>query len=176
MLLDDVRRAWRRMRSRPGMMGAAVGMLGLGIGLTTAMFTVADSLLLRPVPFRDAERLAWITMFTDTGGSYMVSPTILEAWRSSSAFESVEGASPGRALIEANGGLLSVTSARVSPGLFDMLGVQPIRGRLFSAGAGRAGSSDLVLLSEDRAQRRSHLVHVLSSGRASGRGEATNSA
>ncbi|MGH9162921.1 MAG: ABC transporter permease [Vicinamibacteraceae bacterium] len=149
MALDEVRQAWRRMRSRPGMIGAAVGMLGLGIGLTTAMFTVADSLLLRPVPFRDAERLAWVNLETETGGRYAVSPTVLEAWRSSPAFESVEGASPGRALIEANGGLLSITSARVSPGLFDMLGVEPIRGRLFSARDGRAGSSDRVLLSED---------------------------
>lgn len=149
MVFDDVGHAWRRMRLRPGMIAAAAGMLGLGIGLTTAMFTIVDSLLLRPVPFRDANRLARLSMYTETGGRYAVSPAVLAAWQSSPAFESVEGVSPGTSLIEADGGLVSRTSARVSPGLFDMLGVQPIRGRLFSREEGRTGSDDLVLLSED---------------------------
>lgn len=145
----DVRHAWRKMRSRPAMTGMAAGMLGLGIGLTTAMFTVVDSLLLRPVPFRDADQLAQISMFTERGGRVAVSAAVLEAWRTSSAFKAVEGVSPGTTLIEAHGRLASMASARVSPGLFDMLGVQPVRGRLFSAEEGRAASDDVVLLSED---------------------------
>ena len=54
--VQDVRHAARRLRSRPVTSLAAIGMLGLGIGITTAMFTIVDALLLRPVPFRDADR------------------------------------------------------------------------------------------------------------------------
>jgi len=58
MFIDDVRHAFRRLRSQPGAPAGAVLMLALGIGLTTAMFTVVDALVLRPVPFPNAERLA----------------------------------------------------------------------------------------------------------------------
>ena len=54
---DDLKHGLMRLRSRPGLMLAAALMLGLGIGLTTAMFTVVDALVLRPVPFHDAARL-----------------------------------------------------------------------------------------------------------------------
>ena len=55
-MLDDFRHAYRRLRSRPALMLAAAAMLALGIGLTTAMFTIVDALILRPVPFTDADR------------------------------------------------------------------------------------------------------------------------
>lgn len=52
MFIDDLRQAWRRLRSRPATVMAAAAMLALGIGLTTAMFTIADTLLFRPIPDR----------------------------------------------------------------------------------------------------------------------------
>src|SRR5204862_456435 len=65
---QDVRQALRRLRSRPVTSLAAIAMLGVGIGITTAMFTIVDALLLRPVPFRDANRLAQVVMFDEHGG------------------------------------------------------------------------------------------------------------
>ena len=149
MFSDDLRHAFRRLRSKPALVIAAIAMLGLGIGITTAMFTVVDALLLRPVPFRDPERLAQIYMGSDRGGRTVVNPAVLREWRASPAFEGVEGVSIGTALLEANGTVVSRTKAIVSAGLFDMLGVRPIRGRLFDPSEGRAGTEDRVLISED---------------------------
>ena len=72
-MFDDTRHVWRRLRSRPGTALLAAGMLALGIGLSTAMFTVVDALLPRPVPFPAADRLALVSMQSRTGGSMGVS-------------------------------------------------------------------------------------------------------
>ena len=124
-------------------------MLALGIGITTAMFTVVDALILRPVPFRDPERLAQMYMGTDRGGRTVVAPAVLNAWRRSPAFEAAEGANPALSLIETASGVATRSSARVTRGLLPMLGVTPIRGRLFDAADGRAGTDDRALISED---------------------------
>jgi len=149
MLTDDLRHAFRRLRSRPGVMLSAAVMLGLGIGLTTAMFTVVDALMLRPVPFREPERLANLAMMNNRGGRLAVAPAVLQAWRDSPAFASAEGTSPGTSIIETGLGPIVRASARVSPGLFAMLGAQPVRGRAFDSSEGRSGSDDRVVLSED---------------------------
>lgn len=149
MFIDDLRQAWRRLRSRPATAMAAAAMLALGIGLTTAMFTIADTLLFRPIPFESPERLAQIYMGNQRGGRTSVDPAVLRAWRSSPAFESVESANTGTALIEASASPVAYSSALVTPGLFQMLGVRAIRGRLFLPDEGGAGSDDRVLLSED---------------------------
>lgn len=149
MFIDDVRHAWRRLRSRPGVMLAAAVMLGLGIGLTTAMFTVVDALILRPVPFRDPDRLANLAMMNNRGGRLAVAPAVLDAWRASPAFASAEGTSPGTSIIETGLGPIVRASARVSPGMFAMLGAPPLSGRTFDASEGRSGTDDRVILSED---------------------------
>jgi predicted permease len=149
MLIDDVRHAFRRLRSRPGVMLAAAVMLGLGIGLTTAMFTVVDALILRPVPFHEPDRLANLAMMNDRGGRLAVAPDVLQAWRDSPAFSSVEGTAPGTSIIETGLGPIVRASARVSPGMFAMLGAHPVRGRAFDASEGRSGTDDRVVLSED---------------------------
>lgn len=149
MLIDDVRHAFRRLRARPGVMLSAAMMLGLAIGLTTAMFTVVDALILRPVPFRDPDRLANLAMMNDRGGRMAVAPAVLDAWRASPAFASAEGTSPGKAIIETGLGPIVRASARVSPGLFAMLGAQAVRGRTFDSSEGRAGTDDRVVLSDD---------------------------
>ena len=124
-------------------------MLGLAIGITTAMFTVVDALILRPVPFRDPERLAQMYMGTDRGGRTVVAPAVLNAWRTSPAFEAAESANPSLSLVETGAGITTRPSARITSGLLPMLGVRPIRGRLFDTGDGRAGTEDRVLISED---------------------------
>jgi putative ABC transport system permease protein len=148
-MLDDLRHAYRRLRSRPALMLAAAAMLALGIGLTTAMFTVVDALILRPVPFTDAGRLTRVAMFDKHGGRGTVARAVLEAWRGSPAFDAAEGLTTGKSIVEAGAGPVVRASARVSPGMFAMLGTRPIRGRVFDATEGRAGSDDRVLLSED---------------------------
>ncbi len=149
-LWQDVRHAARSLWRRPGAAVASAAMLALGIGLTTAMFTVADALILRPVPFEDPDELAFVYMGNERGGRITVSPAVLRAWQESPAFAGAESAVPDTALIDVDGGIVERGIARITPGLFDLLGgVRPIRGRLFDASEVRAGINDRVVISED---------------------------
>jgi putative ABC transport system permease protein len=149
MLVEDMKHAFRRLLSRPGATFAPVAMLGIGIGLTTAMFTLVDTLILRPVPFSRPDELAHLYMGDERGGRTSISPAAFQAWRESPAFARVESAHQETALVEAAGIVAARPVAWVTPGLFAMLGdVRPVRGRLFASDEGRAGSDDRVLLSE----------------------------
>ncbi|MGH9309028.1 MAG: ABC transporter permease [Vicinamibacterales bacterium] len=146
----DIRQAVRALRARPAAVATAAVMLALGIGLTTAMFTIADALLLRPVPFHAPDELALVYMGNEHGGRHTVSPTVLRVWRESGAFAGVEAAVPDTALVELDGRIATRGIARVTPGLFRLLGgVRPVRGRLFDASDAHAGTDDRVLVSED---------------------------
>lgn len=148
--LQDVRFASRSLRRSLGFASVAVLTLALAVGVTTAMFTLLDALVLRPVPFRAPHELSFIYMGGPTGGRTTVAPAVLRAWRESPAFAGAESARPDTALVEADGGVATRGIARVSPGLFDLLGgVRPVRGRLFDPSEGRPGTDDRVLLSAD---------------------------
>ncbi len=148
-LWHDLRYAARALSVRPAFTLTAAGMLALGIGIATAMFTVVDALVLRPVPFADVGQLAHLWMGTDRGGRTLVSPAVVEAWRASPVFDAVESATSGTAIVEAGGSIVERELATVTPGVFDMLGsARPIRGRLFDATEGGPGRTDRVLVSE----------------------------
>jgi putative ABC transport system permease protein len=145
----DGRYAVRNLRRRPWGFMAAVFMLGLAIGITAAMFTIVDALILRPVPFKDPDQLATVVMGGQFGGP-PPTPAVFKAWRESPAFAAVEGAVWSTALIGSDSGEVTRGIARVTPGVFDLLGgVRPVRGRLFDASEGRPGNDDRVLLSQD---------------------------
>src|SRR6185436_6235902 len=119
-------------------------------GVSTAMFTVLDALMLHPVPFHDAGRLTSVAL--SSGRMVMMNgstPAQFRAWRAGAGFARVEGAQQSPVTFETPAGLVTKGGARVSPGLFDMLGVQPILGRTFLEGEGRPGSDDRILLSEE---------------------------
>lgn len=145
---QDTRFGVRSVRRRPARFLAAAGMLGLAIGLTTSMFTIVDALILRPVPFNEPGQLATVLVGGAHGGP-SPSQSVFEAWRKSGVFAGVEGASSDVVSIETDNGELRRYVARVTPGVFDLLGgVRPLAGRLFGADEGRAGSEDHVLVSE----------------------------
>jgi predicted permease len=149
-LWQDVRYAARSLARRPGATATAAAMLGLGVGITTAMFTIVDALILRPVPFRNPDELAFVYMGNDRGGRTTVAPAVLDAWQESTAFAGAESAVPDTALVDVKGAVVARGIARVTPRLFELLGGgRPIRGRLFDASEVRAGINDRVLLSED---------------------------
>jgi predicted permease len=149
-LLQDLRYAIRMLRRQPGGAVTAAAMLAIAIGVTTAMFTLVDALLLRPVPFTAPDDLAYVWMRDEHGGSMTVPPSVLHAWRQSGAFAAAESAEPDSALVEFDGSVTVRGIARVTPGIFDMLGgVRPIRGRLFDVSEGTNGSTDRVILSEE---------------------------
>jgi putative ABC transport system permease protein len=147
---DDLRHALRRLRARPAAVALAVGMLGLGIALTTAMSAIVDALVIRRIPFEAPEQLAQLEARTGRTGRVGFAWPVLRAWRSTPGFESVEGvASTGDVTIETPAGPLVQASATVTPGIFGMLRVAPLRGRLFSPGDGRDGTDNRIVLSEE---------------------------
>jgi predicted permease len=149
-LWQDARHASRSLWRQPAVTATAVGMLGVAIGISTAMFTIADALILRPVPFDEPQQLARVYMGNDRGGRTTVAPAVVRAWRESPAFRGVESAVADTALVEVDGAVAARGIARVTQGLFDLLGgVRPIHGRLFDASESRAGVHDRVLLGED---------------------------
>jgi len=149
-LMHDLRYAVRMFRRRPGPSLVAIAMLATAIGVTSAMFTLVDALLLRPVPFRAPEDLAHLWMRDEHGGLVTVAPAVLQAWRECGAFSSVESAEADTALVEFDGSVAVRAIAHVTPGIFDLLGgVRPLRGRLFEPADGTAGNTDRALLSED---------------------------
>ena len=144
-LLIDMKYAVRRLRGRPGTTALAVVMLAVAVGLSTAMFTIVDALIVRPLPFPHAERLTGLYMGGESGGNTYVSARVINAWRESPGFERVEGMAPASAVVETAAGPVSHQIATVTPGLFDLLGARPLGGRLFDRDAAEL---DALVVSE----------------------------
>ena len=141
MLFDDLRHAIRRLIARPAAALLAVALLAIAIGLATAMFSVVDSLLLRPVPFRSGDRL----ISQGLPSSPLVAD-VMELWRTSGIVERL-GATAEERPLQLNGDSSTRWSvSSVTPELFDVLGVRPARGRLFAADA--LMDAEAMLLSE----------------------------
>src|SRR5262249_49767778 len=127
----------------------AGGMLALAIGITSAMLTIVDHMLLRPVPFRDPAAL--VSLYVGTGPHEMlpyVTRDVVRAWQASGAFNAVAGIVQQRAFVEGESGLSTKGAVWITPGAFEMLGVSPLQGRTFVDGEGRPGTEDRVIISE----------------------------
>jgi len=149
-LFADLRFAIRQLRKSPGFTFTAVLTLALGIGANTAIFTLIDSIMLRPLPFPDQDRLMRINYVGYQGDSeYTPFP---KGWlralsESSTQFASVSGFGPNA---EANIGDVSsarrVFGAEVMANAFDTLGIRPAAGRFFAPGDAIAGHDPVVVL------------------------------
>jgi putative ABC transport system permease protein len=151
-LADDLRRAFQRLRGRPGTALFAAAMLGLGIGLTTVMSTVIDALFVRRAPFANVEQLGRMTSrqsrMPGMGGQRAYRAPVVRAWRTNPGFVAVEGASVRAGIVASAHASARQSVGMVSPGLFPMLGVAPVHGRAFQHGEGRAGTDDRVVMTE----------------------------
>jgi hypothetical protein len=135
-LVDDLRQdvgyALRQLRSTPAFTAIAIATLALGIGGSTAIFTVVDSVLLRPLRFAEPQRL---TMIWPTSHS-RVSPGYLHDWRlESRTFQDMAGWYDVRANVTGRGEPLEVLADRVTPNFFAVLGTAAYLGRTLTVGA-----------------------------------------
>ena len=149
-MIDDIRQAFRRLRARPSTTAIATATLALAIGISVAMFTVVDALILRPAPFRNAETFVWLTVGTEGVegiGSVNLPIAVIRTWNERRAFESVHAVVQEPATFGTGESAETVGGARVTPGIFEELGVQPLIGRTFLNGEERA-ADDIVILSE----------------------------
>ena len=134
-LLNDFRFGVRMLRKAPGFTAVAVVVLALGIGANTAIFSVVDAVLLRPLPFRDAERLVqvWhVPPATSFPGmtKFAVSPANYLDWeKQNHVFEQMAIYRFRLYSLTGTGEPESVSAAGVSPDFFSVLRVQPLLGR-----------------------------------------------
>ncbi len=150
-LMNDVRYAFRVLRKSPSFALATVSTLALAIGATTAIFSVAQGVLLRPLPYREPDRLVRVWEVRPRGSERnVVSAGNYLDWRDRArAFEAV-GAYSGTypMALTGDGDPLSVTVSRMTPSALAALGVEPQAGRLFSDDEGKDGAPPAALLSD----------------------------
>jgi len=147
-LLKDVLYALRTLRKTPGFTCVALLTLGLGIGVNTAIFSIVDGVLLRPLPYKDPSRLIALNETTPKVGTISVSYLDFQDWRAQShSFSDM-------AVVSSVGFNLAgvdqpehINGEAVSPNYLSMLGVRPVLGRDFDASEGNAGTAPVVLLS-----------------------------
>jgi putative ABC transport system permease protein len=154
---QDLRHALRALGRAPGFAAVAVLTLALGIGANTAIFSVVDAVLLRPLPFPEPERLVMVRETSPrTGASGIhLSPANFELLRAESAAFSALGAySMASANLAGGGEPERLQAVQVSAGLLAALGVAPARGRLFAEDEDRAGRTQVAVLSDALWRRR----------------------
>ncbi|MPZ21817.1 MAG: hypothetical protein GEV06_28635, partial [Luteitalea sp.] len=128
-VLRDLQQGWRVLRRRPGFTAVTILTLTFGIGANVAMFSVMDGILLRPLPYRDPDRIVrlWESNAAKGYQRFEVLPGSLLDWRErSTAFEALALFRDGHLLVTSGGApeRLPVTTASTS--LFRILGVKPM--------------------------------------------------
>ena len=137
-LFRDLKIAVRYLLKSPGFAATAVFMLALGIGATTAIFSIVEGVLLRPLPFPHSERvmmLADIIQGADIGGSGeagVTVPDIRNYTRDTHSFTSLGGYQQAGYELSGIGDPAQVNAARMTAGVFPALGVAPLLGRVFT--------------------------------------------
>ena len=148
-LLNDLRHAIRQLRKSPGMAMLAILSLALGIGANTAIFTVIESVLLRPLPYAHSGRLVYIGTATEkpsfTTTSWL---NYSDIQSQSKLLQDAGGYSEDVSVLQTQDAAVSLAAPHVTTKLFEMLGASPLLGRTFTDSEGAAGGPKVVLLSE----------------------------
>src|SRR5215467_8467684 len=132
-LLQDVRHSLRIFRQSPGFTAAAVAALTLGIGTNTAIFSVVNSVLLKPAPFPDPDRLVLFMNTSPQGSGSGASPAKFQHWRQqTSVVQDVAAFRTG--ILNLTGGAFpeQLRSAQVSADFFRLFGAPVLQGRTFT--------------------------------------------
>jgi putative ABC transport system permease protein len=150
-LLKDLRYAVRTLLKHPGFTGAAVFTIALGIGATTAIFSVVNALILSPPPLHDPDRVVaiWrspIEKRTEGFLSYLD----LQDWRARNhSFEEIAGYKPYAFDLTTNDEVERVSGMRVTANFFPLLKVAPARGRNFDEAEEKPGSNRVAIIGHD---------------------------
>lgn len=147
MFFDNLRYGFRMMRKHTGFTIFLLVALAMGTGVNTAIFSVVDSVLIQPLPFRDPERLVWIwSTRTDRAKAFFSIPDFVDLREQSRTMEEVA------ALANWSGRLTGIEESerlqgiRISTNAFSLLGVRPVFGRIFDSQDGRPESSHVAML------------------------------
>ena len=156
-MIKDLRYAIRSLLKRPGFLLIAVSTLALGIGATTAMFTVVNSVLLRPLQFPEPERIVVLEGINPQKGikaSSISVPDLIDWQKQSQSFEHIAGFFTWSAFLATGDEIERIRAAGVSPEFFPTLRTQPIAGRVINSGDAQANSTPVSVISYGLWQRR----------------------
>ena len=154
-LLHDFRYAVRQLRKTPGLTATAIVTLALGIGANTAIFTLLNAVLLRPLPYDHASRLVWITDYLPRLKDSVVGTPDFVQWRNQNhSFTELAAYDEGEFDFTGGPRPERIHFAGVTASFLPMLGVQPIAGRVFRPEENIPGATATVILSYPFWQRR----------------------
>jgi putative ABC transport system permease protein len=152
-LVRDLRYGFRTLLKSPGFAAAGILILGLGIGVNSAIFTIVNAVVLKPLPFADADRVMRLwqtpppTLFTDE--TFPLSPANFIDWEEQNqVFDALAIYRGGRRTVTGQGEPEAVRTLRVSASFFSILGLRPIAGRDFTRDEDAAGGQKTAILSE----------------------------
>jgi len=150
-LVQDLRYGLRMLLNKPGFAAVAVITLGLGIGANTAIFSVVNAVLLRPLPYREPGKLVRVYTEFPTMNLrkfWMSPPEFLDIQREANAWESIGAWTTGGRNIATTDEPIRVNAALITRGLIEALGVQPARGRNFTPEEDVNGGPRTALISD----------------------------
>jgi predicted permease len=150
-----LRDAWRSLRSTPTASLFVLAVLTLGIAAATTTFSVVDAVVLRRLPFADANRLVVVEMHSEQSANSTLPVFVFEQLRSrAGSFPSLAAVKRGREQIATGGEPETVIAAQTTADLFTTLGVAPLLGRPFTAADEVAGREDVAVIGHSLWRRR----------------------
>ena len=155
--MNDLKYAARQLLKNPGFTAVAVVTLAIGIGANTAIFSFVNTILLRPLPFKEPDRLVMVfenNIERDSHKDAVGAPILGEWRRRSHSFEGLAALSIREAILTGKGQPESLGGAQVSANTFALLGVKPMLGRDFLPEEETFGKNKVALLSYELWQRR----------------------
>lgn len=154
-LLKDIRYGIRSLARHPGFTAVAVITLALGIGANTALFSVVNAVLLRPLPFDDPERIVWLwDTLPQLGNAPTSLPDFLGWKEQNQSFEHLAAFLSGNMFVDAGEGTTDRPVGLVTPELFSVFRVSPILGRTFTNEETLPGRFRVAVLSHSMWQNR----------------------
>ena len=154
-LLQDIRYGARMLLASPSFTAIAVVALALGIGANSAIFSVVNAVLLRPLPYREPDRIVSINKIADKGGLPGIAANEYLDWQEhNQVFDEVAGYSSDNYNLVYNGEPERIACGKVTASFFTLLDVEPVRGRVFLPEEDRPGQSAVAIISEGFWQRR----------------------
>ena len=155
-VIYDIRYALRAFGKSPAFFLTTIGTLGLGIGASTTIFSVVDTVVLRPLPYADASRIVQLgTRWPSSNRLGSVSPMNFSDWREQNdVFESMIASRTASMALTAHGAPETFMAAGVSAGFFEMLGYSPFIGRGILLNDDRVGGNRVVVLRHGAWKRR----------------------
>ncbi|HKV47370.1 MAG TPA: ABC transporter permease [Candidatus Acidoferrales bacterium] len=147
--IRDLQYAFRGVRRNPGFALVAILSLGVGIGASTAVFSLIDSVLLRPLAFQNPQRVFAVRESNSHFAVMPVNPVHASDWASEcSSLQEVALVRANRTELGSGGEPISLNGADVSYNIFHLFGVEPILGRTFRSEEQQEGNDHVVILSE----------------------------